>query len=293
MKTLYHILFAVVLFITTTLNAQNISEQIKNQDRKEPFELTYKKIDDINLNLTIHYPSDFKKNKKYPAIIFFFGGGWNGGTVKQFEPQAKYFAERGMITVLADYRVKSRHKTTPYEAAADAKSAIRFLRQHAKQLNIHPKKIVASGGSAGGHLAAVCGVCPKLDEANEDLSISSKANALVLFNPVFDNGPDGFCHERMGERWQEISPAHNIKKDAPPTIVFLGREDHLIPVSIAENYKEKMQAVGCRCDLHLYEGAGHGFFNNSKYDGKFYKLTVREMDLFLKSLKYIKGEPKL
>ncbi len=271
----------------------NLSQLLVHQDRSVPFNLTYKTIDSLHLDLTFHYPPDFKKSKKYPTLVFFFGGGWNGGKVSQFEPQAKYFASRGMITILADYRVKSRHNTTPYEAVADAKSAIRFLRQHAKALNVDAKKIVASGGSAGGHLAAACGLCPGLDEEGEDLSISSQANALILFNPVFDNGPDGFCHERMGERWQEISPAHNITKNAPPTIVFLGREDHLIPVSIAENYKAKMDAAGCRCDLYLYEGAGHGFFNLSKNEGKFYKLTIHEADQFLISLKYLKKEPKI
>lgn len=273
--------------------AQEIDRVLQNIDRSQPFDLTYKVIDRVNLKMTLRYPPSFKKTKKYPAIIFFFGGGWNGGTTKQFEPHAEYFASRGMITVLADYRVKSRHQTTPYESVADAKSAIRFLRKHAKVLNVNESKIVGSGGSAGGHLAAACGLCPGLDEADEDLSISSKANALVLFNPVYDNGPDGFQNERMGVRWREISPAHNIKNGAPPTIVFLGTQDKLIPVETAENYKKKMEAVGSRCDLHLYEGEGHGFFNKSKKEGEYYRKTVHEADLFLISLKYLKGKPQI
>jgi acetyl esterase/lipase len=282
----------LLMFVVGNLQAQEINLNL-NDNRDKPMSITYKVIDSVKLELTFRYPPKFKKTKKYPTIIFFFGGGWNGGTIEQFKPQAEYFASRGMITVLADYRVKSRHKTTPYEAVADAKSAIRFLRQHAKELNVNPNKIAASGGSAGGHLAAACGNCPGLDEASEDVSVSSKPNALVLFNAVFDNGPDGFCYERMGERWKEISPAHNINKNAPPTIVFLGREDHLIPVSTAENYKAKMDALGRACDLHLYDGAGHGFFNKTKYDGEFYIKTVHEADVFLKSLKFLKGEPTI
>ncbi|MDW7691207.1 alpha/beta hydrolase [Flammeovirgaceae bacterium SG7u.111] len=287
------VIFIVLVLLSPSLKAQTFAEQLSGIDRTEPFNLTYKEIDSVKLDLTFRYPADFNKSKKYPTIVFFFGGGWNGGTVKQFEPHAEYFASRGMITVLADYRVKSRHKTTPYESVADAKSAIRFLRKHAKALNVNPKKIVASGGSAGGHLAAACGNCPGLDEPGEDLKISSKANALVLFNPVFDNGPEGFQNERMGERWEEISPAHNIKKGVPPTIVFLGTKDHLIPVSIAENYYAKMEAAGGRCELFLYEGEGHGFFNKQKKEGVYFNKTVRETDLFLISLKYLKGEPKL
>lgn len=290
-RTLIQVLF--VVFIAGVAQAQSIPDQLASADRSQPFDLTYKVVDSVSLDMTLIYPSNFKKHKEYPTIVFFFGGGWNGGTIEQFRPQAEYFASRGMITVLADYRVKSRHKTTPYESVKDAKSAVRFLRQHAEVLNVNPNKIVASGGSAGGHIAAACGVLPTLDEAGEDLNISSKANALALFNPVFDNGPDGFCYERMGEHWQTISPAHNITCESPPTIVFLGRDDHLIPSAIAENYKAKMDEVGVRCDLYLYEGAGHGFFNNTKNDGKFYTITVREMDEFLRSLGYIKGKSQL
>ncbi|NME68792.1 alpha/beta hydrolase [Flammeovirga aprica] len=286
-------LLLLILFTSSMCMAQKELKSLGGIDRNQPFSLIYKEIDTLQLKLTFHYPEKFNKKKSYPCIIFYFGGGWNGGSIKQFKPQAEYFASRGMITVLADYRVRNRHKTTPYESVEDAKSAIRFLRKNAEVLNINSEKIVASGGSAGGHLAAACGVCPQLDHPNEDLSISSVPNALILFNPVFDNGPEGFEHKRMGEQWRTISPAHNITAEAPPTIVFLGREDPIIPVSIAENYKAKMDAVGRRCDLFLYDNAGHGFFNNYKYDGKFYKITLYETDMFLKSIKYIKGKPKM
>jgi len=289
-----HLLLYVIGFLASgNLLGQGVAVNLSNEDRTQPIELTYKVINGDTLDLIFRYPTTFKKSKKYPTIIFFFGGGWNGGTVKQFQPHAEYFASRGMITVLADYRVKSRHKTTPCEAVNDAKSAVRFLRSYAKKLRVNPKKIVSSGGSAGGHLAAACGILPGLDEPGEDLKISSKANALVLFNPVFDNGPNGFQNKRMGERWQEISPAHNIKKGAPPTVVFSGTKDHLIPVSIAENYKTKMKAVGSQCELFLYQGQGHGFFNKNKEEGLYFQKTVYETDLFLRSLGYIKGAPTI
>lgn len=290
----YFLTIAFVLALQVTFSqVQEVNADLLGRNRPEPITLPYKIINGDTLKLFVRYPPHFKKSRKYPTIIFFFGGGWNGGTPKQFQPQAEYFASRGMITVLADYRVKSRHQTTPYEAVSDAKSAIRFLRKYAKTLGVNPKKIVASGGSAGGHLAAACGTLPGLDEPEENLNISSKANALVLFNPVFDNGPGGFQHERMGARWQEISPAHNIKKGTPPCIVFLGTEDPLIPVSVAEKFKAKMEAVGSRCDLHLYEGQKHGFFNQKKNSHEYYNRTVRAADLFLSSLKYIKGKPKI
>ena len=85
---------------------------------------------------------------------------------------------------------------------------------------------------------------------------------------------------------------HNIRKGAPPTIVFLGTDDKLIPVATAEDYKKRMAVAGSRCDLHLYPGQPHGFFNKG-HKGDHYFLTVREMDKFLVSLGWLKGEPTI
>jgi len=251
-----------------------------------PTTLIFKKIDTLSLSLKVYKPVDFDGNKKYPAMIFFFGGGWKGGNMKQFEKQALYFASRGIVAVLADYRVESRNKTTPFDAVADAKSAIRYLRTNSAKLNIDPDRIIASGGSAGGHLAAAADLT-KLDEPAEDRSVSSRPNALVLFNPVFNNGPGEYGHDRIGDRYPEISPFHNIVKGAAPTIVFLGTKDKLVPVKTAELYKEKMIQSGSRCDLFLYPDQTHGFFNQ----GENYKNTLRQADVFLESLGYITGKP--
>ena len=259
-------------------------------------EFTYKQIDTIKLTLWVKKPDGFNSNKKYPAIVFFFGGGWNSGKVSQFKPHAEYLASRGMITVLADYRVKTRHHTTPFDAVADAKSAIRFLRQHSKELNINKDKIVASGGSAGGHLAAATATVPGLDDPTDNLKISPKPNALVLYNPVFDNGPTGYGYERIGERYPEISPMHNITEHTPATIVFLGTKDDLIPVETAKLYKQKMETAGNRCDLFLYEDQKHGFFNyrsDSKDGNTFFTETLVQTDIFLESIGYLKGKPTL
>ena len=251
----------------------------------------YKTIDTLKLSMDIYTPEKIKKGVKTPAIIFYFGGGWNSGTRTQFEPHAKHFATRGMIAVLVDYRVKTRNNTTPYQAAADALSAIRFLRTNASKYGIDPDRIAASGGSAGGHLAAVTGNITGLDETYEDQKISSKANALILFNPVFDNGPTGYGFDRVGGEsgYKKISPIDNIRKGAPPTSVLLGTKDHLIPVSTAQRYQKLMQEAGSRCDLHLFENQKHGFFNYKKdnENSKFPDEALRIADAFLVSLGYL------
>ncbi len=126
--------------------------QIVNQETTKAF--TYTKTKQADLEMVVHYPPGWKETDKRPGIVFFFGGGWENGTIKAFEPQAKYLASRGMVAARADYRVKSRHGVTPKECVDDARSAIRWIRQNAGKLGVDPDKIVASGGSAGGHIAA-------------------------------------------------------------------------------------------------------------------------------------------
>ncbi|MFT6809269.1 MAG: acetyl esterase [Saprospiraceae bacterium] len=251
----------------------------------------YKKVDTTSLSMEIHYPSEMEDGKRYPAMIFYFGGGWNGGSISQFRPHAEYFSSRGLICVLADYRVKSRQGATPFQSLKDANSAIRYLRIHADRLHIDQYRIIGSGGSAGGHLAAATAMTNGFLESGEDVTVSTKPNALVLFNPVIDNGPGGYGYDRIGPAYKEFSPLHNIQEGTPPTIIFCGTDDKLIPVATLDYYKTVMEKVGSRCDLHLYPNQTHGFFNYAKRDN--YNKTVIAADNFLSSLGYITGEPTI
>jgi len=252
-----------------------------------PDKIVYKKIDTTELQLFLYKPLNFTKNKTYNAIVFFHGGGWNKGNPNMFKRQAMYFASRGMIAISVEYRIKSKHNTSPFDAVEDAKSAMRFVRKNAKKMNINPNRIAAGGGSAGGHLAAACGNIEGLDNPEENLAISAVPNALVLLNPVIDNGPGSFGYRRFKERYLEISPIHNISNGAPPTIILIGTKDRLIPVSTVEEYQSKMQAIGSRCDLKLYKDVGHAFF--AKPPQIYFIETTHEIDLFLKSLGYLTG----
>ncbi len=248
-------------------------------------QILYKQVDSVKLFMELYPSGTNNADEKKPAIVFFFGGGWNSGNIHQFEPHAKYFSQRGVSCFLVDYRVRGRHQTSPFESLKDAKSAIRYIRENAETLNIDPSRIVAAGGSAGGHLAAATALIDGYNEDSDNLSINCKPNALLLFNPVIDNGPGGYGFERIRDEYKSFSPLHNIRKGAPPTILFLGTEDDLIPVVTAEYYQMVMEQVGSRCELRLYQGEGHGFFNYRNFDR--YKETLFESDAFLQSLGYI------
>lgn len=281
------LLFIIILFLVPFMVQSQ--ETISKVDT-----IVFKEIDTTKLIMKVIYPSYFDKSKTYPGMVFFFGGGWIGGSILHFERQANYFAERGIICFLADYRVKSRQGTTIAESVIDAKSAIRYIRENAERLNIDSGKIIAAGGSSGGQLASATAVLSGYNDPDDNLAISSIPNALVLFNPAIDLGPASSVYERdnLGESYKELSPLHNIKKGAPPTIFFLGTKDEFIPVETAKYYKLIMEKVGSRCDLFLYEGQEHGFFNFSVSE-EYFKKTVYEADKFLISLGYLHNEPTI
>jgi acetyl esterase/lipase len=274
----------ILIYLFMSLSSSIAAQQIDS--------VIYKQIDTTALQMDIYYPEQMDPTQAYPAMVYFFGGGWNGGSVQQFEPHARYFASRGIVCFLADYRVKGRQGTTPFESLMDAKSAIRYIRTHATKFHIDPDQLIAAGGSAGGHLAAATALVESYNEPTDNVSVSCRPDALVLFNPVIDNGPGGYGYERIGEHFFAFSPLHNIRKEAPPTVFFLGTEDNLIPVETAKYYQKVMEKVGSVCELHLYEGAGHGFFNKNRKGDHYYQ-TVLAADKFLASLGYLEGEPTI
>lgn len=259
---------------------------------------TYKTVGDVKLNVEVYSPKGHAAVDKRPAIVFFFGGGWQGGSVKQFEKQCEYFATRGMVAIAADYRVKSRHDVSPDKCVMDAKSAIRWVRANAGKLGVDPDRIVAAGGSAGGHIAACTGIVPGYDEEKEDMKVSSVPDAMVLFNPALNTTPQGWDEKRgaglvarFGTHAKALSPLHHVKKGQPPTLVIHGKADTTVPFAQAEAFTAAMKEAGNRCDLAAFDGQGHGFFNYARGDIAMFIATTAAADRFLASLGYLKGEP--
>lgn len=253
---------------------------------QDPVVKVYKKVDTVNLNVKIYYPGNQKPQQPRPAIIFFFGGGWVGGSMQQFAPHSKHYAEKDMIAITAEYRVKNRHGTSPLASIADAKSAIRWVRKNADNLGVDPEKIVGAGGSAGGHLAASTAMISDFNDPDDDLAISPVPNALVLFNPVVNTTEEGYGAGKLGANARGASPYHHIRKDLPPTIIFHGTDDTTVPVENVKDFCVKMEKFGNQCNLHTFEGQEHAFFNYGKDGGKYYRETVALADRFLNRLGY-------
>ncbi len=247
----------------------------------------YKTAGDAKLNLYIFDPPGTERSR--PAIVFFFGGGWRNGSPQQFAMQCRHLASRGMVAITADYRVESRHEAKVVDCVRDAKSAIRWVRQNARRLGIDPGRIAAGGGSAGGHLAAAAGLIAGLDEPGEDARVSSRPNALVLFNPVVILPLKGVgIEERAGLAVEQISPYEHVRGGAPPTIIFHGKADTTVPYATVEQFTKRMAEVNNRCELVGFDGEQHGFFNYGRGGNRRYNETLAKMDEFLVSLGYLK-----
>jgi acetyl esterase len=277
-----HILPAILAVLSTSFVTPAVAGDVPTTKT-----FTYKTIPGGTLEMVVHLPPGWKDTDKRPGIVFFFGGGWENGTIKQFEPQADHLARRGMVAARADYRVKSRQGVTPDKCVEDAKSAVRWLRANAAMLGIDPNRIVASGGSAGGHIAACTALTEGLEAEGEDRSISSKPNALVLFNPVlrFDGVPQ--LMSRIGNDevlGKAISPTLHVTKDTPPTLVLFGTADRLKPQG--DDFLRQAKEVGFRAELFTAEDQPHGFFNRPPW----LQRTTTRMDEFLTSLGFLKPE---
>lgn len=271
--------------------------------------MTYKTVGDAELKLWLYQPAEHQADTdRRPAVVFFFGGGWKAGTPAQFEAHCQYLASRGIIAATADYRVATRHNCKADACVEDAKSAVRWLRQNSTKLGIDPDRICAAGGSAGGHTACCTAVIDGFEAANEDHTVSSKPNALALFNPAVLIAPlEGFevddvlqkkfpdIASRTGVPPEQLSPVHHVSAGLPPTIIFHGQADDTVPYATVQEYSRRVAAAGGRCDLHGFPGAPHGFFNGTR--GKtaeeqerfslWHRRTIRKLDEFLASMDWV------
>jgi acetyl esterase len=205
--------------------------------------------------LRIHVFSPPPHERPAPAILLFFGGGWRTGSVSALADQARAFAGRGYVAGLADYRVKCRDGTNPLDASADARAAYAWWRAHAARLGADPRRIVLSGGSAGGQLALM---------AAQDAPAGEEPAALVLFNPAVDLVGPAPWYQKLFAR--SISPSVLPVDHLPPTIVFHGLSDHRVPIGTVRAFCRRAAAQGRTCRIVSYRGQGHGFYHSDRID---------------------------
>jgi acetyl esterase len=281
------LLFSITLIIALCINMHAIAEE--GVSDKTPKAYVYKTIGERELKLHTDFPPGWKKTDTRPVIVFFHGGSWKGGSIRAFARQAEYFANRGLVCANVDYRVKNKDGVTPDKCVEDARSAIRWVRANAAELGIDPQKLITAGGSAGGHLAA-CAIIPEsVDAEDDDLSISTIPQAMVLFNPVLSFMHGGLASRVNGDKEiaAKISPLLHVKPDTAPSIVMFGTKDRV--KAFGDLWWAKAKELGFRADKYIAEGGKHGFFNQSPWQER----TIIAAHEFLASLGYLEGEPTM
>lgn len=211
------------------------------------------------LRLFLFEPAGFRPSDRRPCFLVIHGGGWAHGKPENTHRLASYFARRGMVGISLQYRLLNpKFGQTVADCVRDGRSAVRYVRSHAVELGIDPDQIVVCGVSAGGHLAAGTALFEGIDEAGEDLSVSSRPAALVLFCPVLDTSKEGYGFAKVGEQWRELSAIERMRPGIPPALIFHSKADPVVPYKGSVLFTEAMKKSGNTCELVAYEEPGHG-----------------------------------
>ncbi|HEY3372438.1 MAG TPA: alpha/beta hydrolase, partial [Prolixibacteraceae bacterium] len=225
----------------------------------------YKTIDSLKLTIDIFYTDQSFERENNTAIVFFHGGGWAYGTPSEFFTTCERYARLGIVTFSVNYRLSiengvTPHKTiSPIESLMDAKSAMRWVREKAQKFHLDSNKIVAAGQSAGGHLALSTAMIEQYNEKSDDLGVSCRPDALLLFSACV-NPVEAWCDRLLADRRNQIwsiSPAHHVRKGLPPMIEFHGSDDEQVPKWTVQYFESAMEKEGNYFELHLYEGRKH------------------------------------
>lgn len=214
---------------------------------------------------------------KRPALVQIHGGAWIVGDKReQGVPLLNHMAANGWVGFNVNYRLAPRAKAP--EQLIDCKRAIAWIREHAEEYGVDPDFICVTGGSAGGHLAALCALTandpyfqPGFEDADTtlqaavpfygaydmtDTSLMIKGYRETFLEPYvfgskFSAGPEPF---------ERYSPIRHVRPDAPPMMLLHGTRDALIPIEAARPFAAKLGDVSESAVVWVeLDGAQHAF----------------------------------
>ena len=227
-------------------------------------------------------------NEPRPAIVFVHGGGWRSGDKRKdnFLGPTLEFAAKGYVCITINYRLSGE---APMPACIeDVKCAVRWLRAHAKEYNVNPDRIGAYGNSAGAHLVAMLGLCPRSAGLEGDgpwQECSSMVQAIVCsatptrfsftrrvennkadsarqrsFRSTLFAGPE----ETLEHRMRQASPMTYVTADAPPFLIIHGTADKTVPVGQSDELAKALRQAGAKDVTYMrIDGGGHGVFGQN------------------------------
>lgn len=213
-----------------------------------------------------------------PVLFQIHGGGWMiGSKDEQALPLMNAMAAAGWVCVTTNYRL-SPGATFP-EHLIDCKRALAWIRERVHEYGGDPDRVVVTGGSAGGHLAALVALTPCDAEFQPGFEqVDTRVRGCVPFYGVYDfvNRSQTWRHEGLQdvleqrilkcsleespEAWDRASPVTHASAEAPPFLVIHGESDTLVPVPEAREFvralREKSREPVAYAEL---PGAQHAF----------------------------------
>jgi acetyl esterase len=256
--------------------------------------IMYREVEGIELRLFIVKPEGWQSSDQRPALIAYFGGGWASGNVERSIRYAQWAAEYGMIGIAPDYRTRKRFGGSPEDCVADARAAMRWVQAHADELGINPRKIVAHGASAGGHLALWTAI-PTTSPGPNDPAPEIMPAGLILLNPVSDTKEGGYGGPRRfgnsSERALALSVPDQMPEKMPPTLIFHATADQTVPYANSVALRDQLHASGNDATLVTFEGLGHAYYSSRWGQGgkQAYTITKADSLAFLQRLGLIQS----
>lgn len=283
-----HSVFTIAAIFLTTSSGLFAARQ--SADETPPGkEFTYKQSGGQPREMEIYFPKAHDPARaSVPGVILFHGGGWSGGSLSQFRAACQYFASRGLVAATANYQMLSKADASTLAkgesrkraCVTDAKSAIRWFKQHARELGIDPTRVVTGGGSAGGHIAVLATTNPGLNDPADPKDVDTSVVAYLLFNPAFSPGDS---------EDPEVDVLRHLKADLAPAIAFFGTEDKGWLPGWDAAHARLRSLGGMTTELWLAEGEKHSFFNKDPWQ----TITLIAADRFLVRQGLLEGEPTL
>jgi acetyl esterase/lipase len=283
-------LIGLLALLTLSGRAEDVAVTMSTQ--------VYKRVDGQELQVDIFQPAQRTNDTARPAIAFFHGGGWVFGKRDEFYGACRRYAARGFVTATFQYRLSvnadgtyPNPKVTLVECVKDARSAVRWLRAHASEFGIAPDRIVVSGQSAGGQLAWSTALLDQINEAFDDLAVSARPDALVLYSSNYNSMEawiDMIFGPRRAEIWS-VSPYHNLKKELPPALAFHGRADSTVQPYTVDMFATRTRELGNDFELVTLPGRNHYLGEgHPEYARYFDDEILEQTDGFLRKLGFMR-----
>jgi acetyl esterase/lipase len=215
-------------------------------------DIPFARVAGLNLKLDVYRPRT--RQTGCPTLLQIHGGAWViGSKNEQGLPLMLQLASRGWVCVSVNYRL-SPHATFP-DHLIDCKRALQWIREHGAEYGANPDFVVVTGGSAGGHLAALMALTANAREYQPGFEdVDTSLRGCVAFYGVYDfTDRFGYQHhqglaeilekrvmkaslDEAREAYEKASPMSRVHPEAPPFFVVHGDQDTLVPVREAREF---------------------------------------------------------